>query len=253
MTYLRTVAGAPGAGWAKFKAAPASVPLEGLVGWHVVEDVIVDPANGRAARLPGTIGQPLVVDGSGNAPTVVTVGGRKLLQTAVADSGGKGSRMWNPPENPGSVWSDLAKGAFTVLFPFKPTASSTTLKGLINVFGLYLREYTNASAVRRMVVRTFENNIADVPYDHSAMSVVGLSFDTTTKATKLYRNGPLVDSRTANAAVSMVDTVGVYGANGNPNTPSDEQFGDLMRYNRVLTDAEVAQVSAFLMARFGIA
>lgn len=236
--------------WTTVVDVPATFPLDDLAAYLAVEGADLD-VNARVAALSLWSGNGgLVASGTGSAPAIEAVGGVDMLRMTTA----RNDRLVVPPAPAGLTWADADAAGFTFAFPVK-LLNTAIIHGLLYAYGFVVRAYYASGNYKLQVQKAYAGGTQniDVNAGLGATGVVAVTYDVATNTLKLYHNGALISTSVSVNWGALNTGVGVYGSNYNPGSPSEGNFGDLVRYRVALPAVDVAAVSAHLMDRFGIA
>jgi hypothetical protein len=249
------VPGTPPANATRIPIFPPTLDVDGLASWYAPEDAVVDSSS-RVVALTPRLGSLRLVPSAGTSSPLVeqSSNGRKVLHTTIA----RADKTILEPTPGGSGWPNQGAAGMSFLMPMKMLNVSSTAKGIANLFGLQVRHYSSKLQIQRPYAGGTQN--FEVNYDASALSVLGITLDvsnvvsgTATPILKLYQGPTLLGTSTSANWTGLAASTGVIGALTNlGGTPSEAQFGDILMYSVVKTDAQMATISTALGKLFSI-
>lgn len=237
----------PAVDWVLLPAGPATIPLDGLVSYLSVTGHTTNAQN-RVGGLSRWVGSDeLVAPFAAVGPSIEAVSGVDWLRTTVANQ----ERLIAAPAPSGSPWNYGGASGLTCLFPVAMQNLVTTSQGLLTVGNFRIRMQPTTLQVQKPYSGGTQSHATTLSW--AAPLVLGITYDVASQTLKTWKDGALLSTVSSpNWGEIVPSAVVVYGSTFNSGNPSEARLGDFVRYDRALTAAEMAAVTGFLGARFGI-
>lgn len=250
MTMIINVPGIASAGvdWPVLPVVPSDFPLDGLASYLAVQESTVN-ASGRVSDMKQWYGADrFVAPGDALGPTKVEVSGKELLRFTRSAS----ERLVSPPAPAGGTLLDKSATGFSVAFPMMLRETTTNLQGICRFFDIGARLVISGGTLLQIQEIGGVTTTITVLWDFTTLAVLGLAYDDVAKNMRVYRNGVQVSSLTnANWSYGQ-NAAAVIGGFFTGSDFGNVDAGDVVRWTRQISAAEMLTASQFLMNRFDI-